>query len=79
VVWWVKTAFWGGRNGDVYKNSRLKKGSVDVGEVKVNPPKADEKRWLFVSHRAINWPNFVLPTFDNTSKAERNAGIRSKS
>jgi hypothetical protein len=39
----------------------------------------DEKRWLFVSLRAVNWPNFILPTFGTTDKAERNAGIRSES
>jgi len=55
------------------------KGSDDVGKVKVNPPKADEKRWLFESLRAINWPNFILPTFGTTNKAERNAGVRSES
>ncbi|MFA5252339.1 MAG: hypothetical protein WC454_07130, partial [Phycisphaerae bacterium] len=61
------------------KNSRIKKKSVDVGKVKVNPLVADEKRWLFASHRAINWQNFVLPTFGTTNKAERNEGIRRES
>jgi hypothetical protein len=43
----------------IHKNSRSGKRLVDVGEVKV------KKRWLFASHRAINWLNFVLPTFGN--------------
>ena len=51
----------------------MRKAPVDVGKVKV------KKRWLFVSHKAIGWPNFILPTFGNTCKAERNAGIGSKS
>lgn len=62
----------------ILKNSRLEKVAADVGKVKVNPPKADEKRWLFASHRAINWLNFVLPTFGNTNKAERNEGIEER-
>ena len=33
----------GGGNEGVYKNSRKKKRSVDVGEVKVNPLVADKK------------------------------------
>jgi hypothetical protein len=37
-----KQRFWG-KNGDIYKNSRLRKRSVDVGEVKVNPLVADKK------------------------------------
>lgn len=57
----------------------MEKRSADVVEVKVDPCVADEKKWLFASHRAINWPNFVLPTFGNTFKAERNEGIRRKS
>ena len=57
----------------------MEKGSDDVCGVKVNPLVADEKKWLFESLRAINWPNFILPTFGTTSKAERNAGIGSES
>lgn len=70
--------FWVG-NGDIWKNSRMEKGSVDVGEVKVNPRVADEKEVALRSLRATNWPNFILPTFGTTNKAERNAGVRSES
>lgn len=59
--------------GGVGKNSRMGKAPVDVGKVKV------KKRWLFVSRKAIDWPNLILPTFGNTRKAERNAGIGSES
>jgi hypothetical protein len=34
--------FWGG-NRDIQKNSRIKSESVDVGEVKVNPPRGGQK------------------------------------